>query len=300
VEQPGRTVERGMGAIAGRAFGVATRQELAAAGITDEEIRSRLSRGGLLQEHPGVYRVGHRAPSAESTYMAAVKATGEGTLLAGMAAAYLWGLAKGPPPPSEVISLTERRVPGIVTHRARRQPGADVAVHRGIPVTTVARTLVDLAGVLDVRRLANVCHEAQVRYGTTPANVDAVLRRRPTSKGARKLRRIMGGDYKVAVSALERRFLGRLRASGLPLPVTNTRAGSYRVDCRWPDYGLSVELDSYRFHNSRKAWEQDRRREREARARGDDFRRFTWDDVFRHPQQMVHELTAVLLPKRPG
>ncbi len=68
------------------------------------------------------------------------------------------------------------------------------------------------------------------------------------------------------------------------------------VDCRWTDPPLTVELDGYRYHRSRHAWEQDRRRERDARARGDDFRRYTWSDVFEYPGQMVAELRAVISP----
>ena len=110
----------------------------------------------------------------------------------------------------------------------------------------------------------------------------------------------MSGDAKVTASRLERGFLKRLRDEGLPLPDTNRPAGSYRVDCRWPEYGLTVELDSYRFHNSRHAWQRDRHREREARARGDDFRRYTWDDVFVHPRLMMRELIAFFTGKRPA
>ncbi len=125
------------------------------------------------------------------------------------------------------------------------------------------------------------------------------LRRRPASPGARKLRRIMLGDVKVRLSKLEQRFEQRLRAAGLPLPKMNRPVGGFRVDCRWPAYRLTVELDSYRFHNSRHAWERDRHREREARARGDDFRRYTWDDVFEHPRLMMRELIAFFAGSRP-
>jgi hypothetical protein len=289
-----------MAGMAGDAYGVATRQELLGAGISEKEIEWRLETGALLEEYPGVYRVGHRAPSAKATYMAAVRACGEGALLAGGAAAHLWVLLKGPAPPPEVNAPTERRVPGIVTHRARRQPGADAAVRHGIPITTVARTLVDLAAVLDADDLARACHEAGVRHSTTPAQVEAVLRRRPASPGAGKLRRVISGDVKVTLSRLERRFLERLRDAGLPLPETNRPAGGRRVDCRWPGYALAVELDSYTYHRSRHAWEQDRRREREARARGDDFRRYTWGDVFEHPALMMRELTTFFAGSRPA
>jgi hypothetical protein len=170
----------------------------------------------------------------------------------------------------------------------------DATTVRGIPVTTVPRTLVDLAAVLRPAELARACHEAGVRHGTTPAQVEAVIARRPNSPGVAKLRRILHGDVHVTLSALERRFLALLRETGLPLPNTNRPASGRYVDCRWPQHRLTVELDSYRYHNSRHAWEQDRRREREAFARGDDFRRYTYGDVYEQPRQMLTELRAVL------
>ena len=105
---------------------------------------------------------------------------------------------------------------------------------------------------------------------------------------------------RVTLSKLEARFLSRLREAGLPLPETNRPAGGRRVDCRWPEYRLTVELDSYRYHRSRYAWEQDRRREREARARGDEFRRYTYGDVYETPGFMVAELSALLSKERPA
>jgi len=131
-------------------------------------------------------------------------------------------------------------------------------------------------------------------HGTTPRQVDAVLSRRGNWPGARKLRRVIHGEEPVTLSVLERRFLACLREAGLPLPETNRSASGQRVDCRWPNHHLTVELDSYRFHNSRHAWERDRQREREARARGDEFRRYTWTDVDENPGPMLRELRALL------
>jgi very-short-patch-repair endonuclease len=85
----------------------------------------------------------------------------------------------------------------------------------------------------------------------------------------------------------------------LSLPETNRVAGGRRADCRWPALRLTVELDSYRYHGSRHAWEQDRRREREARARGDDFRRYTYGDIFERPETVLAELREVL-PLQPS
>jgi hypothetical protein len=98
----------------------------------------------------------------------------------------------------------------------------------------------------------------------------------------------------VTLSKLERRFLYLLREDGLLPPQTNRPTGTKRLDCRWPAQRLTVELDSYRYHSSRYAWEQDRRREREARARGDEFRRYIYGDVFEHPAAMLAELREIL------
>jgi len=287
-----------MARIASRTHGVVTRARLLVAGVTDAEIEWRLRTGALIRVHRGVSRVGHVAPSIEARYLAAVWACGEGAALSGQAAAHLLGLTKGLPPVPQVTAPTERRVKGLVTRRSRGLIEATTC--RGIPVTIVPRTLVDLAGVLGEDDLARACHEAGVRYRTTPAMVEAVLERRPSSPGAKRLRAVMHGDVHVALSKLESKFLERVREIRRPLPQTNRPAGARRVDCRWPAQRLTVELDSYRYHHSRHAWNADRRREREAYARGDQFRRYTWEDVFEDPRRMFAELCRLLPVSAPS
>jgi predicted transcriptional regulator of viral defense system len=276
------------------AFGLVKRPVLLNAGVSPEAIRTRLRTGALLLEYPGVYRVGHRAPSMESSYLAAVWACGEGALLSGQAAAYLLGLTKGKQPKPEVIAPHRRRIEGVETRRYRQLHRTEATRHRGIPITTVARTLVDLAPVLGLDELARACHEAGVRYRTTPAHVQAVLARHRTMPGAATLRAVLLGDAPTLLSQLEAAFIALLTSEHLPIPQTNRPKGSYYVDCRWPQHNLTVELDSYRYHNSRQSWERDRQREREARARGDDFRRYTWDDVFAQPRPMLQDLSRLL------
>jgi Transcriptional regulator, AbiEi antitoxin len=285
----GETVEEVLARIARRQHGVVTRKQLLDAGVTSDEIRWRLREGSLIRVHRGVYRVGHRAPSIEARYHAAVLACGEGAVLSGKAA----GLLKGSAPPPEVTAPKKRKVKGVRTRHARRRE-AEATTRHGIPTTTVPRTLVDLASLLPLPDLARACHEAGVLHGTTPRQVEQVLEKRLNTPGATKLRKVMQGDVHVTLSALERRFLERLRENRLPLPTTNKSAGGRRVDCRWPEHRLTVELDSYRYHRSRHAWELDRRREREARARGDEFRRYTHDDVFEQPKAMLAELRGLL------
>ncbi len=284
------TVDQIAARIAGSAHGIVTREELLAAGVGRRAIAGRLKRGALLAEYRGVYRVGHRAASTEATYLAAVKACGDGAVLSGRAAGYLWRLVKGAAPPPEVSAPQRRRVPGLLTRRSRSLGNHERTVFRDIPVTTVPRTLIDLAACLSEEELARACHEAGVLYRTTPAQVKS----RPNAPGAAKLRRVLAGDVDVTLSALEREFLRILRREGLPIPITNRRAGAKYVDCHWPEHALTVELDSYRFHNSRHSWEQDHRREREAYRRGDAFRRYTWADVFEDPSGMLRELTELL------
>ena len=288
-----RTVEQKLARLAGKAHGVVTHEQLLQSGITPAEIKWRLRTGALIRVHRGVYRVGHTAPSMEAVYLAAVLACGEAALLSGLATAHLLGLIRGEAPPPEVTAPTERRIKGVRTRRARAGMPEGIRP-RGIPATSVAQTLVDIAAVLDDASLAAACHEAGVRFGTTPAEVRAILSKRPRSRGARKLKLAMGGVTPVALSRVESTFARRLRGAGLPLPVMNRPAGGRRVDCRWAEHRLTVELDSYLFHSSRQAWERDRRREREAYARGDQFRRYTWDDVMHHPRLMLRELRELL------
>lgn len=285
----GRTPEEMIAALAARAHGIVTWEELRAAGLSRDEIRHRVRIGLLIRQHRGVYRAGHAAPSVLATYAAAVKAGGRGAALRGGAGAFLHQIIKGPPPPAEVLTKTERKIPGVYTRRSRGMPR--ITRVRGIAVTTVPQTLVDLAAVLDEGSLARACHEAGVKYRTTPAQVDAILRRHP---GAAKLRAVMSGQVKVSLSKLERRFIELLIEVGLPLPITNKIASGRRVDARWPDHRLTVELDSFRFHNSRHSWEQTLHREREARKRGDEFRRFSYADVFEDSAYMLAELRELL------
>ena len=170
------TLDRKLGQIASRQHGVVTRQDLLRLGFSRRMIARRIERGILFREYSGVYRLGHRAPNLEAKYYAAVGACGHGAALSGRSAGYLLGLLKGRPPMPEVITATKRRVKGIGTRRARLDR-RDVIKLRGIPVTSVPRTIVDLAAELDIDGLALVCHEAGVRYRTKPKDVAAVLGR---------------------------------------------------------------------------------------------------------------------------
>jgi hypothetical protein len=291
---PTRTVDRKVAELAARSHGVVTHAELLRAGVTDRELRRRVAKGTLVPVHRGVYRVGHAAPSVEARYLAAVKACGPGSLLAGRAAAHLLHLLKRPPSLPEVLTAHHRRPKGVTVHRCRSIDRRDATEWRGIPVTNLPRTIVDLAAVLDPPDLARPFHEAFVKHRLKPAAVERVLARRHNWPGARKLQRVLGGDEPISLSRLESAFIAVLRRARLPLPETNRLTDGLYVDCRWPEQRLTVELDSYSAHGTRHAWERDIDRERRARARGDEFRRYTWRDVAEDPEPMLGDLAELL------
>ena len=165
---PVHTVDQKLAGIAHRSHGVVTRSEALGAGITTAEITRRVRSGALLRVHRGVYRVGHRAPSVEATYLAAVRACGDGAVLSGRAAGHLLGLLRGRPPRPEVTTLLSRRPEGVRIRRTRGFHAEDVTVWRGVPITSVARTLVDLAAVLGPAELARIGRGVALPGGHPP------------------------------------------------------------------------------------------------------------------------------------
>jgi Transcriptional regulator, AbiEi antitoxin len=288
-----RTLIHTAARIASRQNGVVTRQQLLDAGVTASGIKRLVANGTLIPVHRGVYRVGHTAPSLLATYTAAVLACGDGAVLSGRAAANVQRLARrGNPPPPEVRTRLDRRPEGVVISRGRRLDRRDVTRMHDVPITTVPRTIVDLAGLGDADELARAVHQAQVLHGVRPHHVETVLARRPNARGAGTLREILRGG--ALLGELERRFRQVLKEERVPLPVVNRKKDGHYVDCRWAKERLTVELTSFRYHNSRQSWEDDRQRQREARARGDRFREYTWHDVVEDSAAMRAELRRLL------
>jgi hypothetical protein len=281
--------------IADRQWGRIRWDQLIAAGIDRRRIQRWVQDGRLRPVHRGVYALGHLAPSILGDYMAAVLACGDASALSHHADAYVMRLLPGKAPPPEVTvpTLSGRSRPGIVIHRVQVLHPRDVCVVDGIPMTTVPRTLLDLAPVLDLAQLTRACHEAWVHHRTTPRFIEDCIERNPTKKGVAKLRAALGAD--ATLSKLEVAFLALLREHGLPVPRTNISHAGDKVDCHWPALGLTVELLSYRFHASRRAFEAD-----VARRRRSSHLAFTWGDVFERPAQTIAELAAALasLPRR--
>ncbi len=274
------------GAIAGGQHGRVTRRQLLAAGIDAKRIERWLGDGRLRAVHRGVYAVGHVAPSMHGDYVACVFAGGAGAKLSCAPAAHLFKLTRARRPPAPEITvptLHHRRRPGIVIHRVKALHPYDTTEHEGIPITSVPRVLLDLAPRLSPPGLARACHEAWVHHRTTPIHVEACIARNPNKPGIAKLRRALGSD--ITLSDLEDAFLALLAQHGLPRPRTNIGLAGDKVDCHWPQLGLTIELLSYRFHASRRAFEDD-----VARRRRSSHVAYTYGDVFERPQATIADL----------
>jgi hypothetical protein len=274
--------------IAERQHGNVTRAQLDALGLSRAVIEERLECGWLLRRHTGVFAVGHVPRTRESRWAAAVLALGEGAVLSHRAAGAHWQLMAGTAM-TEVIVPTYAGRPrrdGIVVHR-QRLPATHVTIHRGIPVTTPIRTLLDLASVLSLNALARSFEQAQVRLHVPPAPLAAEVISRPRHRGNAKLRRLLEGavDPAAVRSVLELRFLRLCAAYGIPRPEVNVRIGPWTPDFLWPDLRLIVETDGYDFHRTAAARRRDALKDEYFRGKGFTVVRLTWADVTERPSQ---------------
>ncbi len=276
--------------LAGRQHGVATAAQLAQAGLTRRDIAYRVSIGRLHRVHRGVYAVGHGGLSREGRWMAAVLAAGEGAVLSHLPAATLWEAWRRPLRGIDVIAPGKHRAQtGFRIHRARLLHAHDVTRRDGIPVTSMARTLVDLTDVLDAYQMANVIHEAAFRKRFDPRATREAMKRahgRRTSVLAAALRAHERGSAGTR-SALEDRFLALARSAGRPEPVVNTRLGRFEVDFRWGRLCVEIDGDG---HDRPRTRRDDEARDDALHAAGYEVLRFTAREVDERPGAVAERL----------
>ena len=283
-----RSADGVIAALAARQYGVVARAQLRAEGVSSDAIDRRI--GTILHPvHAGVYAAGHPRLTAEGRWLAGVLACRHGTALSHRAATALHGLRPAWRDFVEVIApRTIKRVPDVIVHRPRRLDG--VTVVAGIPVTDVSRTLVDLADVVTEAVLRKVVEQAEVmRLDATPVPI-------PGRRGYGRLRRVLAELAPVTLtrSELEDRFLALCVGAALPGPQVNGVIEGMEVDFSWPEHRLIVETDGWEHHGTRAAFGRDRRRSAALQVAGWAVVRFTYEDVVRHPADVIATVRRLL------
>src|SRR4051794_35594732 len=287
--------------LAGRQHGVVARDQLRDLGFGAKAIDHRVARGRLHVIHRGVYAVGHRSLSPRGRWMAAVLACGPDAVLSHRSAAALWGIR---PTSRPVIEVTVPRRGGRNregVHRVRSLHPEDCAVVDGIPVTSIARTLLDLAEVVTRRELERALEEAERKRLFDLRAVERLLRRSRGRRGVKPLRTALA-EYRdeppLTKSELERLFLDFCKKFRLPKPQVNTLVEGYEVDMHWPGTEVIVELDGYAFHSTRAAFERDRERDEQLQLRDYRILRVTYRRLTSKPQELAATLTTLLADQR--
>jgi hypothetical protein len=273
--------------LASRQYGVVSRSQLLAAGLHPSRIARELRARRLHRVHVGVYAVGHRSLSVEGRWLAAVLACGVCAVLSHRSGAVLWRLRTSDSGIASVTAPVQLTRPRIETHRGRLAT-ADRTVQRGIPVTSVSRTIVDLGHLLDDESLERVVREAQFRGLWNETAIRDVLSRRSSPRVRAYL-----GDVAPTQTRLEDRFLRLCDRHGIPRPLTQQGARP-RLDFVWPAHRLVVEVDGWESHRTRVAFQQDRTTTNALQLDGFVVLRFTWEDVNRRPAMVAGQIRRAL------
>lgn len=285
-------------ALAGQQHGVVSTWQMRELGLSGPAINRRVAAGWLHPLYRGVYAVGHVALTRRSRILAAVLAAGTGALSSHRSAGELRDLLY--PGPIDVTSPRSRRPrAGFVLHRSRHIADEDRTVIDGIPVTSVARTLVDLAEVLGERRLSNAVHEAEIQKVFDLKAIERVMARVPGRTGRHMLHRVLeayGGGPQLTRSDYERTFLEICHRHGIPIPHSAVSVAGYELDFLWGSHGLAVEVDDEATHFTTRAYYADRRRDRALVPHGIQVIRVTPRDL-ENEAELAAELMAILAAK---
>jgi predicted transcriptional regulator of viral defense system len=299
--------DRALGELAAPQHGVVARRQLEAAGVTRQMVASRVASGQLVRLHRGVYAVGHARLRREGWWLAAVLAAGSGAVLSHRDAAALHGL-RPPGDRRRVDVTTAGRAVGtsrIDVHRTTVLASEDAAIVAGIPVTSIARTLVDLAAVVTARELGKALEEAERQRRFDLRGIEEALERTRQRRGRghstmrQGLEELRATGASVTRSELEERFVALLDARSVPRPWTNYGIEGMEVDACWPEQRLVVELDGWDSHGTRQAFQRDRSRSNDLAATGWTLLRFTHADVTRRPADVAARVAhALTTPRR--
>jgi len=283
-------VDHEIARIAAEQHGIVTRAQLFAAGVAADEIAYRRRVGRLHLLYRGVYAVGHRPPSPHARATAAVLACGPGAVLSHRSAAALWGFGRWRGP-IDVTATGNHTRSNVRVHRSKTLRPEDVTHHFGIPVTTPARTLLDLADVLADASLTRAVNEARLQRLLTLHDLAALLDSFP-GRATKRLKPHVEDASRPTRSAFEDAFLTFVERHHLPRPEVNQRVAGYEVDMLWREQRVIVELDGWDYHDGRTAFERDREKDAALLSAGFPVVRITWGRLTEREATRLRRLLA--------
>jgi hypothetical protein len=288
--------DRKMAALAARQDGVVRHAQLVALGLTQKAIQHRRERRSLVDVHREVYAVGHARLSPAGRRLAAVWAYGPRAALSHRAAAAAWGLRGGGGGDLDVTVRARSAIARAGTRRHLTSRPLETTRLGLLPITTPARTLLDLAGVVPRHAVEAALKQADVLGIYDRDALAAVVAAHPRHPGRKRLAALPDGEeLALTLSALEDRFRALCDDHALPRPAVNARPLGFRVDFYWPHARLVAETDGWRFHRTRAAFEADRARDQALTAAGFRVLRFTHRQVVDGPGDVAEKLAAVLV-----
>jgi predicted transcriptional regulator of viral defense system len=282
--------------------GVLSIEELRRCGLSDSAVARGVRSGRLHVLHRGVYAVGHRHLTQQARFLAAVKACGRSAVLSHYSAAALWGFVEWDDrrPDVTVISRGGRSQEGIRVHRTQGLEASDRMRREGVPVTSPARTLLDLAAILSYASLRRAVRQAQALQRISVRQLTERLGTAGRRRGTGKLRRIVASGPAPTRSELEDAVLDLVLTGGFAHPEVNVPlplAGRRIVpDFRWPAVRVVVEADGAAWHDNRLAREADAERQALLEAYGETVIRVTWSQVLTRPAQTLARFRAAGVP----
>lgn len=285
--------------LAGKQHGVVARRQLLPLDFSRHAVQDRLDTGRLHRIHQGVYAVGHGKLSLKGIWMAAVLACGPEAFLSHRTALALWDLQQKE---SGAIEVTVRGPgkpgpDGVLVRCTRVLADRDGAEVDGIPVTSLAWTMVDYAAIATQRQVRSVLEALERRLIYIGRELDDLLERTPNRKGVKTLRRAIAdltGPAPWHQSVLEETFHELIRRSDLPDYEANVLVEGELVDAVWRAERVIVELDGFAFHKSRSKFEADRRRDAKLQVAGYRVLRITQERLINEPDAVLAELRALL------
>jgi very-short-patch-repair endonuclease len=294
-------VDRELAEIAGRQHGIVSRSQLKR-GLSEITIDRWIRTGRLHRIHPGVYALGHDAITKQGRWMGAVLASGPGAVLSHQSATALWGIWGSGAGETHVTVPRKTRSQRSIRRHFSMFPDDERAVLAGIPTTSAARAVLDLAAAKGAADAESALREMEYLRIYGPVSLPALLGRYPRHKGTPIVRACLegladdpGGRIR---SDLEEAFLPFLDAHQIPRPRLNFWLSigddRFQVDCLWPDAKVIGELDGFKSHGTKRAFRKDRRRDRRLGAHGFHVVRVTEDQLLAEPRELASDLLALI------